>query len=850
VTDMWRLGVRNASAHLGRLLLTAVAVLLGVTFVAGSLVLTSTSQRVLDDQFRIAGSGADLTVRRAVAFDAAMGVEVARDPVPAAVIERIRGVAGVAQVQPVARGQGLLLLGSGAVVPAGASLLESWVPAPFNPYPLRAGRAPGADDEVVLDVATARAQGIHLGGSVGVQGARDGRFRVVGLAGFGTADGPPNSTLALVTLPAAQRLLDLGTGVSDADVRAAGGVAVETLRGRLGSAVGAQYQVSSSRDVAARSAAAAKTQVGYLQALLLAMAAASLLVGAFLIANTFAMVVASRTREIAVLRAAGATGAQVVGSVLVEALLVGVLASAAGAALGVGVADGMRRLVGAFGAALPEGPLVIDPVSLGLAALLGALVTVTAAIGPARRAARVSPLDALRSTTTPATVGRARTVAGALGLLVGAAALAAAMANGGPVVLLGLGSLAVLAGLVLTGPVVVAPAMRLLGRSTGRAPGRRRVPARLAGESAARAPRRTSATAMALAIGLALISFMAVLSASVKNSVATGYRETVKADYVVESSRNEMLGGLPTAVAARVAGLPQVAVTSRLRYGHWKDGESTSALTAVDPATLPAVTDVHVVQGRLDALAGGGVAVAENIAKERHLAVGDTLAMTFARTGHRELPIVGLLRDRDADGLGTGYLVSLTTFAENYTEDVDASVFVKLADGVDPAAARTALATALRGYPTAEIQDQRTAVDNRLQAIDQVLGLVTVLLLLTVVIATLGIANTLALSMLERTREIGLLRAVGMTRGQLRTMVRAEALLVAALAVGVGLVLGTGLAGVAVTVLGGASGMAVELPFLQLAAVVGLAAVTGLLAGAVPARRAARLDVLRAIASD
>jgi putative ABC transport system permease protein len=845
VIPMWRLGIRNASAHLGRLLLTAVAVLLGVTFVAGSLVLTTTSQRVLDKQFRTATSGADLAVRRAVAFDSAMGVEVTRDPVPLATVDEIRGVPGVAQVQPVARGQGLVTVDSRPIVPSGASLLESWSPAPFNPYPLRVGRAPATDDEVVLDVGTALTRKIRLGQTVGIQAVHDGAFRVVGLAGFGDGDGPANSTLALVRLPAAQHLLNLGTGASDADVRAADGIGVETLRGRLASALGPQFQVSSSQDVAARSAAAAKTQVGYLQSLLLAMAAASLLVGAFLIANTFAMVVASRTREIAVLRAAGATGRQVLGSILVEALLVGTLASAAGAALGVAVAAGLRQLVGIFGAELPDGPLAVDPATLVMSALLGVAVTVVAALGPARRAARVSPLDALRASTTSAAGGRARTTAGVFGLLAGVAALTLA-AREGSVALLGLGGVLLLAGLVLTGPAAVPPLLRMLGRPLGRG----RVPARIASESAARAPRRTSATATALAIGLALISFMAVISSSVKSSVATGYRETIKADYIVESSRDEMLGGLPPAVAERVAALPQVAVASRMRYGHWKDGAATSALTAVDPATLPAVTDVQLPQGHLDALDGGGIVLAEHIARERHLAVGDRLPMTFARTGRQDLPVVGLLRDRYADGLSTGYLISLRTFAKNYSENVDASVLVKLAEGVEAGAGRAALGTALRSYPTAAIRDQGTAVDDRMQAIDQVLGLVTVLLLLTVVIATLGIANTLALSMLERTREIGLLRAVGMTRRQLRAMVRSEALLVAALAVLVGLVLGTGLAGATVTALGRTSTMAVQVPAPQLAAVVLLAAAAGLLAGIVPARRAARLDVLRAIASE
>src|SRR3954468_2896708 len=842
---MSRLGLRNASAHLGRLLLTALAVVLGVTFVAGSLVLTHTSQRVLDQQFRTAASGTDLAVRRAVAFDAAMGVEVTRDPVPPSAVQRIRGVPGVAQVQPVVRGQGLLTVDGRPVVPSGPSLLESWSPAPFNPYPLRSGRAPAADDEIVLDLATAVRQKIGIGRTVGVQGVQEGRFRVVGLAGFGDGDGPPNSTLALVRLPAAQRLLNLGSGASDADIRAADGVGVETLRGRVATALGAGYQVTSSQDLAARSASAAKTQVGYLQTLLLAMAAASLLVGAFLIANTFSMVVASRTREIAVLRAAGATGRQVLGSILVEALLIGTLASAAGAALGVAVAAGLRSVLAAFGTQLPNGPLAVDATTLVGSALIGVVVTVLAALGPARRASRVSPLAALRFSAAPVGGGRARAVAGLVAVVLGGAALATAV-RGGSVALLGVGGVLALTGLVLAGPAIVAPLMQLLGGPLGG----RWIPGRLARESAARAPRRTSATAMALAIGLALISFMSVLAASVKDSVASGYRETIKADYVIESSRNEMLGGVPTAASERVAALPQVAVASRLRYGHWKDAEVTSALTAVDPATLPAVTNLHLVQGRLSDLDGGGIVLAEHIARERHLALADTLTVTFARAGRQNLPIVGLLRDQDADGLSTGYLISLATFAKNYSENVDASVFVKLADGVDSAAGGSSLRAALADYPTADVRDQGTAVAGRLQAIDQVLGMVTVLLLLTVVIATMGIANTLALSMLERTREIGLLRAVGMTRGQLRAMVRTEALLVAALAVLVGLLLGTGLGAAAVTVLGLTASMAVVIPVQQLLGVVLLAAVTGLLAGVIPARRAARLDVLHAIATE
>ncbi len=842
---MWRLGLRNASAHLGRLLLTAVAVLLGVMFVSGSLVLTSTSRQVLDEQFRTVTSGADLAVRRAVAFDAAMGVEVTRDPVPATAVEAARAVPGVGLVQPVARGQGLLVVGGRAVVPGGASLLESWSPAPFNPYPLRGGRAPAADGEVAVDVATALRQGIKLGDVIGVQGVRDGSFTVVGLVGFGSADGPPGSTLALVPLPAAQRLLALGTGVTDADVRAEDGVGLQTLQDRLASTLGPDYQVSSSRDVAARSAAAAQTQTGYLQTLLLAMAAAALLVGALLIANTFAMVVASRTRELAVLRAAGATGRQVLGSVLVEAATVGTLASAAGAGLGVVVAAGLRRLLAAFGTALPDGPLVVEPAAVVAPFVAGVAVTLLAALGPARRAARVSPLEALRSATAPVAGGRRRLGVAVLLGVAGTASLALAVATAASGQLL-LGALGVLAGLALAAPVLVAFLTRLLGRALPHT----WVPGQLARQAGTRAPRRTAATTGALALGLALISFMTVLAASVKESVAGGYRETIRADYALESSRQEMLGGLPPVVAERVARLPQVAVASRVRYGHWKDGDRTSALTAVDPATLASVSDLRLVQGRLDDLASGGILLAEHIARERGLAVGDDLPMTFARTGRQQLRVVGLLRDRDADALSTGYLMSLSTFARNFSETADASVLVKLAPGVDTEAGGTALRTALQGLPTVEVRNQAGAIEGRVRAIDQVLGLVTVLLLMTVVVAALGIANTLALSVLERTREIGLLRAVGMTRRQLRAMLRSEALLVAAVALLVGTALGAGLAAVTVHVLGGASAMTVQLPLAQLAAVALLAVATGLVAAVVPARRAARLDVLRAVAAD
>jgi putative ABC transport system permease protein len=297
-----------------------------------------------------------------------------------------------------------------------------------------------------------------------------------------------------------------------------------------------------------------------------------------------------------------------------------------------------------------------------------------------------------------------------------------------------------------------------------------------------------------------------------------------------------------------VADLPEVSVASRLRYGHWKDGQTTAALTAVDPATLTRVTSLQVRAGTLDALQTGGLIVAEHVAAERGLAVGDTLPMTFSRTGTQEVALVGLLRDRDAQALQTDYIISLDTYGRHYAEDVDASVFVKLRDGVTADAGRRAITAALADEPTVQVRDQAAAVAGRTQTVDRVLGMVTALLLLTITIALLGITNTLALSVFERTREIGLLRAVGMTGRQLRTMVRAEAILIAAVATVVGVVLGAGLGAGAVTLLGRTAEAAVVLPAGQLALIVATTLGAGLMAGLIPARRAARLDVLTAIA--
>jgi putative ABC transport system permease protein len=843
---MLKLILKQTLARRARLGLTMVAVTLGVTFVTGALVLTDTAQRAFDSQFTQAASGVDVTVRKAVAFDAAMGVEVSRDPLPPRVVDRVRTTAGVDQAIPVAKGSGLIVSDGKAIVPQGPTMLSSWTPAPVGAFTLREGQPPSGRDEVAIDLATATAHHLGIGDAVTVQAERTARLRIVGLAGFGDEDGIPNSTIALVTTGTAQRLLALGAGVSEVAVTADDDTSTGALRDRLTSELGAHVEVAASQDTAEAAAAAAKTQLGYIEIMLLILAGAALLIGAFLIANTFSIVVTQRTRELAMLRATGATGRQVVLSVLGEAVLVGVLGSAAGGGLGVLAAAGMRTLVRAFGVAVPDSGLVVTPRTVLITLLVGILVTGFAALAPSRRAAKISPVTAMRlSDQTEATSRRRRNLA-VVTLVIAALLTAAGLLGEGSPVLVGLGATTAVLALVAVGPVLVPGLIRTVGRPLS-ALG---VPGTMAQQAASRAPRRVASTVTALALSLALIAFMAVLGSTIKSSVRSTYTETVSADLTVESARNEMLGGLVPATYERVRRLEEVQAVSRLRYGHWKDGSTTRALTAVDPATLPSVTNLDLVQGRLADLDAGGILLAEKAATDRGVSVGDRLAMTFARTGTRHLTVIGLLEDADAQALGTDYIVSLETYARLFSERMDASLFVKVADGVSVATAQRAIDDALAGYPTAEVRDQAAAVDGRTATIDQVLGMVNVLLVFTVLIAMLGITNTLALSIVERTREIGMLRAVGMTRRQLRHMVQGEALLVATAALLGGAVLGVGYAVAAVVAVGRSTPVSLTIPVGSLLLVLLLALAVGVLAGLAPARRAAKLDVLTAISAE
>jgi putative ABC transport system permease protein len=862
---MWHATWKAFLARRVRLILTATAVLLGVTFVTGTLVLTDTTQQRFRDLFADANAGVDVVVRTTVAFDSAMGVEVARPTLNADVVDTVRGVDGVAGAEGLLRAQALILTPDGRpIVPEAAgsasSVAASWAPEPYGSFRLRQGRTPSGRNDVVIDAATARERHLAVGSPILVQTAGGERrlFTIVGTAGFGNREGLAGATVALFDLPTAQEVLDARHAVSDVLVVARDGVTAAVLRDRLAATLGPRFEVATAQDTAAASATAARDQTAMLQTMFTVFGAVALLVGAFLIANTFGILVAQRSREFALLRSVGATGRQVIMSVLFEALLVGLVASLAGAALGVAAAVGLRSLAEAFGTAIPPGPLVVNPRALLTGFVLGVVVTLVAALGAARRASRIAPVAALRSAAEPATpAGGARPIMGGIAAVAGVtiAALAGfgvldALATGGSVTLVlavGAGALLLVIGLALLAPSAARGLSRVLT-----APVARFGPAAgLAIGGALRASRRTASTAGALAVGLALVAFFSVFLTSMKASVAAGLDQVLHADVIVESSRNEMLGGLAPHTYHHVSQVPQVAVASRVRLGHWRDGGTVRALTAIDPATFGQVAALHVRDGSVTALTNGGIMLTESAARSHGVRVGDFLSMTFSRTGTTRLPVVALFADDDEWAVQTGYVLSLDTYARHYTENVDASLLVRFKPGATATVGTAAIKAALADTPTAVVRDQAALKAARSQVLDQVLGLMNVLLLLAVLIALLGIANTLALSIVERTREIGLLRAVGMVRRQVGSMLRWEALLIAVVGAVVGLLVGVGFGWAAVSASATSSTTTgVHLPVLQLLAYTAAGAVAGLLAGMLPAGRASRLDVLAAIAHE
>lgn len=843
---MLLLTLRGLRAHKRRLLATLLAVVLGVAFMAGSRVLTDTMSASLSGVLTDAESGTDVLVRAEPVFDGWSGA--VRGPLPADLVQRLERVEGVAAVAPRVEGFAQVLDQEGEPVDdlasGAAPVGQAWTDdAALNPFRLVDGRGPRAAHEIVLDRRTATAAGLSVGDRTTVlTRAAPRAATVVGVATFGEAES--RAGVSTVLLPAAVAQTELGEPgtVSAIALRAAEGVDQAALLSAVEPLLTDEQEAVTGAAYAVEAAEKGNADVEFFTTFITVFAVVSLLVGAFIINNTFAILVAQRARELALVRALGGSRKQVRRSVGLEALVVGLLASTVGVAAGIGVAAGLRKMLDSFGIPLPEGPLAVRPGSLLIALGVGVVVTVVSAMLPARRAAKVPPVAAMRDLAIERVrTSHKRTAVGVLLVALGVLGILGGIL-GEQVPPVAAGGLALLMGVATLGPVIATPVVRALGAWL---PAGRGIRGTLARENAVRNPKRTASTAAALMVGVSLVTAITCFAASGKHSIAGSFDEEFRGDLAVDSGA-WMHGGISADLATALEAAPEVASVAARRLTEAQiDGELTEL--AGWSSDVAEVFTLEVEQGSAQELGPNGLAVAADIADDRGWVVGDTVPMLLASGQQRDVTVKAVYEQ--SDWIGRAF-VDRSVLEAMLPQSLDAAVYLKVADGVDVATARRAVEQVAEPWANATVRDRDELREASIAFFDVMLGIVFALLALAVVIALIGIANTLGLSVVERTRELGMLRAVGATRAQVRSAVRWEAALIAGfgslVGLGVGLFLGWSLVFAVSQAVADASFV---LPWAQLAVIGAVASGCGVLAALLPARRAARLDVLQAVAT-
>ncbi|XTZ16819.1 ABC transporter permease [Micromonospora echinospora] len=849
---MLRATLKSLLARKVRLLLSGLAVVLGVMFVSGAFVLTDTLGRSFDAIFADAYEGIDVnvTAKPKIAVDETQGEQVA-PPFPAAALEKVDTLPGVAEATGVVAGQGARLIGSnGKVVPTlgPPQLGGNWL-GESDLVRLREGREPRADDEIVVNAALAEAAKVSVGDRVGVLTLEPKReFTLVGVFGYsGDRDSIGGAHEVMFTTPVAQRLMLGQPGTySSIAVRAEDGVRPEALRDDVAGVLGAEYDVKTGEQASEAASAGLKEGLSFFNQILLGFAGVALLVGTFLILNTFSIIVAQRTRELALMRAIGASGRQIIGSVVLEAIAVGLLASVLGLAAGIGIGALLAYVFGQVAGGLTLAGLAVPPAAVISSFAVGMLITLVAALLPALRASRIPPIAAMQDVATPDRPLTKITVAGALVTTVGAVLLALGLtdnAGGSTLAAILGGVLFAFVGVALLTPLISRPVVSLLGAVFAWS-----VPGKLGRLNSGRNPRRTAITAAALMVGIALVTGVTVVLDSAKSSIADRAADTIDAELTISGAQTgPQQPTFDPAVIDKAAALPGVSTALGLFNDFAEvDGERRYVNAATDLAAVERIYHAKASSGTLATLRPDQIALSEPVAKNRGKAVGDTLTIQFARGARHTYTVAAIVPE---DRLPGAYLLPRESAAD-FTVPQPYLALVQLADGTSIGQVQPRLEELVADSPEVSVADRAAFVEQQTGAFDQLLTMIQILLALAIVIAVLGIVNTLALSVLERTRELGLLRAIGLRRAQTMRMITVEAVVISVFGALLGVAVGTGLGAAVVRALKEEGITELVLPWSQMGVFLGLAALVGVIAAALPAVRAARINVLGAIAHD
>jgi putative ABC transport system permease protein len=844
---MWKVTIKGVLAHKLRLALTGLAIVLGVTFISGTFVLTDTLHNTFNTLFGHIYQHIDFEIRAKAAFTSNNpGGGAVRKPIPQSIVTVVRKVPNVAYAEGTVGGYAQFVAHDGKAISTGGAptLGFSFDPNPqLSSLHLATGSAPTTANDVLMDEGTARKYHFAVGNKVRIllHGPPE-TFTISGLVKFGTANNLAGATIAAFNLPAAQHLFEKIGRFDAIDILAKSGTDKASLQRAIDKVLPPGVEVVTGNTVANEQTSQINQALSFFSTALLVFAFISLFVGGFTIFNTFSIIVGQRTRELALLRIIGASRRQVFRSVLLEAAIVGLVASLVGLGMGVLAAIGLEALLNGFGLTLPSGSLIFATRTVVAAIVVGLGVTVISAISPARRAVRIPPVAALVDYRgEQGESSRRRNVIGSIIAVLGIGVLALGLTK--PAIqFVGLGAVAVFIGIGMLAPTVARPMSSALGRPLARI---FKISGKLGRENSMRNPRRTAQTSAALMVGLALVSTIAVFGASLSKSATSSVEKAISAQYIVTSASNAGPGEFSNSVAAAASHVLGVKTVSTVYSGEFKFRDSLPSLTAVSTDHLSDTVTLRMESGTAAALGAGNLLVDTTTANNDHLSVGSVVPVKFAETGNSTMRIGGIFKPNALIG---SFLVGDSFFLSHFNAPLPVAVLLSTGNGAGNI--KRAVGDGLRAYPNLKIQTRAEFEKSQEARVNQLLGLIYALLALAVIIALIGIVNTLMLSVFERTHEIGLLRAVGMKRRQVRAMIRSEAVILSLFGAIIGVLVGTALGTAFAASLKQQGITDIVIPFSSLVTFLVIAALLGLGAASWPARRAAKLDVLAAIAAD